>query len=137
MGWPLVGHLPAFLHDKLGFLSACAERYGDVVALRVGEPTYLLNNLADIKHVLIDNGSNYNRTWRMTSARGKRLWGNGMQTSFGAEHLRRRRLLQPAFSRRNLGTFLEVMLDCTRRRIALWRTPRFRTILSDVRRSGD
>ena len=33
--WPLVGHLPAFLHDKLGFLTQCAERYGDSVPLQI------------------------------------------------------------------------------------------------------
>jgi cytochrome P450 len=119
-GWPLIGHLPAFLHDKLGFLTRCAERYGDVVALRIGEPTYLLNDPVDIKHALIDNGSNYNRTWRMTSPRGKRIWGNGMQTSFGAEHLRKRRMVQPAFSRRSIGVLLPGMLDRTKQRIANW-----------------
>ena len=118
--WPLFGHLPAFLHDKLGFLTGCAERYGDVVALKIGEPTYLLNDPADIKHVLIDNGSNYNRTWRMTSPGGKRIWGNGMQTSFGAEHLRKRRMVQPAFSRRSIGVLLPVMLDRTKQRMATW-----------------
>jgi len=118
--WPLIGHLPAFLHDKLGFLAGCAERYGDVVALRIGGPTYLLNDPADIKHVLIDNSSNYNRTWRMTSPRGKRYWGNGMQTSSGAEHLHKRRLLQPAFSRRSIAVFFEIMLERTGRRIETW-----------------
>jgi len=118
--WPLIGHLPAYLHDKLGFLTRCSERYGDVVRLRIGEPTYLLNDPTDIKHVLIDNGSNYNRTWRMTSPRGKRLWGNGMQTSSGAEHLRKRRMVQPAFSRRSIGVFLEAMTDRTQRRMERW-----------------
>ena len=118
--WPLIGHLPAFLHDKLGFLAGCAERYGDIVALRIGEPTYLLNDPADIKYVLIDNSSNYNRTWRMTSARGKRYWGNGIQTSSGAEHLHKRRLLQPAFSRRSIAVFFEIMLDRIGRRIETW-----------------
>jgi cytochrome P450 len=117
---PLVGHLPAFLHDKLGFLTRCAERYGDAVPLRIGEPTYLLNDSADIQHVLIDNGSNYSKTWRLTSPRGKRLSGNGMQTSFGPEHLRQRRLLQPVFSRRTSGVFFDVMLGRTKRLMDTW-----------------
>jgi len=104
----------------LGFLTSCAERYGDVVPLRIGEPTYLLNDSADIQHVLIDNGSNYGKTRRLTSPRGKRLSGNGMHTSFGAEHLRQRRLLQPVFSRRTSGVFFEVMLGRTKRLMDKW-----------------
>ena len=119
--WPLVGHLPAFLHDKLGFLTRCAEQYGDTVPLHIGEPTYLLNDAADIQHVLIDNSANYSKTWRLTSPRGKRFSGNGLHTSFGAEHLRQRRMLQPVFSRSAIEElFFEVMLDRTRRRMETW-----------------
>ncbi|HLK22873.1 MAG TPA: cytochrome P450 [Bryobacteraceae bacterium] len=119
--WPLVGHLPAFLHDKLGFLTRCAEEYGDTVPLRIGEPTFLLNDAADIQHVLIDHSANYSKTWRLTSPRGKRFSGNGLHTSFGADHLRQRRMLQPVFSRSAIEElFFEVMLDRTSRRIDAW-----------------
>ena len=112
-GLPLVGHLPWFLADKLGFLRSCAARYGDVVKLRIGEPTYLLTNPADIQHVLIDKALSYSKTRRLTSERGKRLSGSGLQTSFGPEHLRQRRLLQPLFQRRSVETFYPVMLQKT------------------------
>jgi cytochrome P450 len=119
--WPLLGHLPAFLHDKLAFLTRCADQYGDTVPLRIGEPTYLLNDAADIQHVLIDNSANYSKTWRLTSPRGKRFSGNGLHTSYGAEHLRQRRMLQPVFSRSAIEElFFEVMLDRTRRRLEAW-----------------
>jgi cytochrome P450 len=118
--WPLVGHLPPYLRDKLGFLTQCVERYGDVVRLHMGEPTYLLNDPTDIQHVLVDNGGNYNKTWRLTSERGKRLSGSGMHTSFGVQHLRQRRMLQPAFSRASVGAFVDVMVERTKRRMAAW-----------------
>lgn len=119
--WPLVGHVPPFLRDKLEFLTRCAEEYGDTVPLRIGEPTFLLNDAADIQHVLIDNSANYTKTWRLTTRRGKRLSGNGLHTSFGAEHLRQRRMLQPVFSRSAIEEhFFQVMLDRTRRRIDAW-----------------
>jgi cytochrome P450 len=122
--WPLLGHLPAFLSDKLGFLTRCAEKYGDTVPLQIGEPTYLLNDAADIQHVLIDNSANYSKTWRLTSPRGKRFSGNGLHTSFGAEHLRQRRMLQPVFSRNAIEElFFDVMLDRTRRRMEAWTMP--------------
>jgi len=51
-GWPLVGQLPAFLADKLGFLMRCAEEYGGIVRLDFGGTTYLVNEPEDIRHVL-------------------------------------------------------------------------------------
>jgi cytochrome P450 len=112
-GLPLVGNLPWFLADKLGFLTSCAARYGDVVKLRIGEPTYLLTNPADIQHVLLDKALSYSKTPRLTSQRGRRLSGSGMQTSSGSEHLRQRRLLQPLFQRKSVETFYPVMLRKT------------------------
>ena len=64
-----MGHLPEFLYDKLGFLSRCAAQYGDVVKLKIGEPTFLLSNPEDIKHVLVVNPDNYVKSPRMTSLR--------------------------------------------------------------------
>ncbi len=93
--WPLLGHLPAYLPDKLGFLTRCAERYGDIVKLRMGTPTYLLNNPDDIKHVLETNHANYTKTSRLTSQRGKWLSGDGLLTSSGQAHLTQRRMMQP------------------------------------------
>ena len=120
-GWPVIGHLPAFLSHKLGFLTLCAERYGDIVPPRIGEPTFLLNDPAAIKHVLVDNIGNYSKTWRLTNPRGKRLSGNGLHTSFGVEHLRQRRMWKPVFSR-TAGDelFFEVMVHRIGRRMEDW-----------------
>ena len=117
---PLAGNLPWFLRDKVGFLTRSAAAYGDVVKLHMGEPTYLLTRAEDIQHVLVDNAVNYNKSWRLTSERGKRLSGRGLQTSAGATHLRQRRLLQPEFHRRSIETFLPIVLDRTRRRLSGW-----------------
>ena len=80
-GYPVVGHLPDFLRDKLGFLSRCAAEYGDVVKLEIGEPTFLLNNTGDIEHVLVRNSSNYEKSPRLTGKRGRRLSGEGLLTT--------------------------------------------------------
>ena len=96
-GYPLLGHLPDFLRDKLGFLSCCAAEYGDVVKLKIGEPTFMLNNPEDIKHLLVLNPDNYVKSPRMTSSKGKRLSGAGLLTSVGAAHLKQRRMMQPVF----------------------------------------
>ena len=70
-GLPLVGHLPIFLRDRLGFLSRCAEMDAAVVRFRLDSEIYLPLDAHDIKHVLETNYPNYDKSERMTSARGR------------------------------------------------------------------
>ncbi len=119
-GYPLVGNLPEFLYDKLGFLSRCAATYGDVIKLRIGELTFLLNNPDDIKHVLVLNPDNYGKSPRMTSARGKELSGAGLLTSVGPEHLRQRRMMQPVFYRKRVESFSRIITDGVGEMLARW-----------------
>src|SRR5436305_2019072 len=86
-GYPLVGHLPAFLRDRLGFLSRCAEMDAAVVRFKLDSDVYLLLDAQDLKHVLEANYPNYDKSQRMTSPRGKELSGSGLLTSSGREHL--------------------------------------------------
>ncbi len=119
-GYPLLGHLPGFLHDRIGFLSRCAAKYGDVVRLKLGEETYLLTAPDDVRHVLIVNADNYVKTPRLTSKRGKALSGSGLLTSVGPEHLRQRRLMQPSFNRRVVDTFARCIVEGVAERMAGW-----------------
>ncbi|HJT20592.1 MAG TPA: cytochrome P450 [Nitrospira sp.] len=104
-GLPLVGHLPWFLPNRLKFLETCARRYGDVVKLNLGGNTYLLTDPEDIKHVLVTNPDNYEKTPRMMSRKGKLVSGDGLLTASAAGHLRERRMLQPVFYRTSLMKF--------------------------------
>ncbi len=87
LGYPVLGHIPQFLSDKLGFLMKCAQGYGDVVKLKIGEPTYLILHPEDIKHVLEVHSQNYERGPRITSRSGKRLYGEGLFTAEDAPGL--------------------------------------------------
>lgn len=120
VGYPLVGHLPAFLHDKLGFLSRCAATYGDVTKLNIGEPTFLLSSPEDIKHILVLNPDNYVKSPRMTSSRGKRLSGAGLLTSVGATHLKQRRMMQPVFYRKTVESFSKTITEGIGQTLAQW-----------------
>ena len=119
-GYPLLGHLPGFLHDRLGFLSRCAAKYGEVVRLRLGEETFLLTAPDDVRHVLVVNADNYVKTPRLTSVRGRALSGSGLLTSVGPEHLRQRRLMQPSFNRRVVETFARRIVEGVAERVADW-----------------
>ena len=106
---PFVGHVPAFLHDKLGFLARCAARYGDVVKLDIGGPTFLVTHPDDVKHVLVSASDNYEKTPRLTGKRGRDFFGNGLVTAIGPAHLRQRRLLQPVFHRTVIDRFASLI----------------------------
>jgi len=129
--WPILGHLPAYLPDKLNFLTRAAQA-GGTPELQLGERTLLLTTPGDIQHVLTGNPGNYTKSPRLTSERGKRLSGRGMQTAVGAEHLRQRRLLQPAFHPRSIEPFYELMQVRTTRHLAAWRPGQTRNVSEDM-----
>lgn len=120
-GWPIVGQVPAFLSDKLGFLSDCAARYGDVVELHIGARTFLLNHPNDIGHVLVDNHTNYAKSDRLTSARGKRLVSAGLLSTSPQTHGPQRRILRPLFHRATIAGFAQTIARNTRTMVRRWR----------------
>jgi cytochrome P450 len=117
---PYVGHVPAFLHDRLGFLSRCAARYGDVVRLEIGGRTYLVSGPDDIKHVLVSNSANYEKTARLTGTRGRAFFGDGLVTARGQMHLRQRRMMQPAFHHAVIDRFGDVVASAAEQMLARW-----------------
>jgi cytochrome P450 len=104
-GYPVVGHVPAFLLDKLAFLERCAADSPGVVKIAVGGPTFLLTEPEDIGHVLLAAHRRYIKTPRVASPRGRKLFGRGVLTSTGDRHLSLRRAVQPAFNPRTLERF--------------------------------
>jgi cytochrome P450 len=119
-GYPILGHLPSYFHDRLAFLLRCDDGSGRPVRLRLGGTAYLLTDAADVEHVLLRNLRNYTKTSRLTSARGRRLLGRGLLTRVGDGHLERRRLLQPLFSRKRIGAFASVVADVADELAADW-----------------
>src|SRR5215213_5332799 len=119
-GYPVVGHLPLYLQDRLGFLLGCDDGSGRPVRLRLGRTAYLLTDASDVEHVLITNFRNYAKTPRLTGRRGRKLLGRGMLTSTGAEHLERRRMLQPLFSRKRIAAYDTVVAAVADEVAASW-----------------
>lgn len=117
---PLIGHVPAFLRDKLGFLRRTREQFGDCVKLRIGEPVWLLNDPSDIEHILVTNAYNYEKSPKLTSARGRKLSGSGLHTATGADHLPKRRRMQPLFHRSIVEGHTQLIVDLARERLESW-----------------
>src|SRR5215204_962465 len=103
-----VGHALAFRSDKLGFLLRCAGQ-GEVVELKLGGArTYLLNEPADIRHVLVTEAPRFPKNPRLVAAADPALFGEGLVGTPEAGHRSKRLSLQPAFDQRKLQSLADV-----------------------------
>ena len=117
----LIGdNLREYARDPLGYLSDRAREYGDVVGLRfMGQNLYLLSDPDLIEYVLIENNRNFTKTRILK--RNRRLLGEGLLTSEGEFWRRQRRLAQPAFHRKSVAAYGEVMVTYAKRSLEAWR----------------
>jgi len=107
--------------DSLERLVMAASECGDV--FRIHAPgrksdTWIINNPADIKRVLVTNHRNYTKGVGLD--RVKILLGNGIMTSEGATWRRQRRMIQPFFHRRVLEQFGTLIENCIDERLGRW-----------------
>ena len=120
VAWPVVGHLPYFMADPIGFLTRLKAAEGDVVRFQLGKlPFYLVSHPDAIKDVLVTQGANFTRGRAL--ARAKVLLGEGLLTSEGDFHKRQRRLVQPAFHRQRFAAYGEAMVAEADRFASRWR----------------
>lgn len=102
--------LMRFRRNPLLFLTQAAYEYGDVVRLKFGpRELILLNHPDDIYAMLVTNQKILAKS--VVLQRSKRLLGNGLLTSEGEQHMRQRRLVQPAFHRKRIAGYAEVMVS--------------------------
>ena len=107
---PIIGNLYAFRSDPLGFLNNAARKYGDLVYFKVArQHMYLVNHPDYVREVLVNNQSNFIKSRALQ--RAKVLLGEGLLTSEGQQHLRQRRLVQPAFHRERLVGYASAMSE--------------------------
>ena len=118
-GFPIVGMLPQMRSNPIRVFLAAADRYGDLVHLKVGPyHGYLLSTPDDIKHVLQDNYRNYHKS--PLYERLKESLGEGLVTSEDSFWRRQRRLAQPAFHRERIAEMVDAMVEATERTLDRW-----------------
>ncbi|MEO8430230.1 MAG: cytochrome P450 [Acidobacteriota bacterium] len=130
----LVGSLPDFARDVLGFLTSCAREHGDFVRFRLpGNEVFLVHDPRDIEAVLLTQRANFVKHsffWKHVTA----IFGNGLLTSEGDFWLKQRRLAAPAFHPDRIAGYGDVMAAFADRLAGGWRDGEVRDIHRDMMR---
>jgi len=106
------------IRDPLRFFVWLTQTYGDIVQYRSSvEPAYLINHPDYVQHVLQTNGQSYNKNTYLNKYMLEALTGQGLLTSENPLWREQRRLIQPAFHRRSLPAFAQLMTDAAGRTV--------------------
>ena len=122
------GPFPDFRRDTLGFLLRCQD-YGDVVKLPVGlliglllrdrdAAMYVLNDPADVKHVLVTNQSNYQKS--VVPPVESRIFGRGVLHTEGETHHQQRRLFLPFFHGNHVTAYTDLITSNAQDVVTRW-----------------
>ncbi|NJM17799.1 MAG: cytochrome P450 [Richelia sp. SM1_7_0] len=126
----LVGILPEYQRNPLGFLSNCTKNYGDIVYLPGLIPSYLLNHPDLIEEMLVKKQQNLVKS--QLGSIVKPLLGNGLLMSEGEFWKKQRHLINPAFHHARIATYSQVMVDYTQKMLTTWQDGEIRDIHHDM-----
>jgi len=97
-----------------------ARQYGELAYFRLGrQDVYLVTHPDFVREILVNNQANFTKSRALQRARI--LLGEGLLTSEDQQHVRQRRLVQPAFHRERLAGYARVMSGCTVRLRERWK----------------
>jgi len=105
--------------EPLSYLRELARTYGDVAHITAaGEHIVVLSHPQLVKDVLITHQRNFRKGRGLERAR--KLLGNGLLTNEGEDHLRQRRLIQPAFHKERIASYATAMTGYADRVQSRW-----------------
>lgn len=121
--------------DPLGVMQELQARFGDLVRISLaGKNIFLLSDPAMVKHVLVDNAGNYQKS--VATDQLKPLFGEGLLTSKGEHWRKHRRLTQPVFRPANIGRVLPLFHDETEATLAAWEQQRLQGQPVEITQDG-
>ncbi|MFT3772676.1 MAG: cytochrome P450 [Minicystis sp.] len=109
-----------FARDQLGMLRQLANRYGDVMEMKVlGRPFFLVSHPDDVEAVLVKHARVMVRDEYVVVL--ARVLGQGLLTSDGDLWKRQRKLMSQAFVPRRIQAYGEAMVRVTEAALRPWR----------------
>jgi cytochrome P450 len=129
----LLGNLPEFRRDMLGFFTHCSRQYGDLVALRFGNRRVHLATHPDfVEQILVTENRKFGKSYVFELLRP--VLGNGLLNSEGEFWLRQRRLMQPAFNRASVNSYATAIVESTSQLISGWQSGQTRDLHREMNR---
>lgn len=119
-GLPVVGNLIQFRRDPLTFVTAVHRTYGGVASVRILNRTVVMFFRPEhAQFFMVDHA----RSFAAGMGRDvmKRFLGEGLLTTDDPVHRWQRRLVQPAFHKKRVEGYADVMTSQTRQMLDEWR----------------
>lgn len=126
------GHFRQFMTDRLGFLTKLSK-LGDITTFKIGKQlAFFINHPDFIRDVLVTNHSKFEKGRALK--RAKNLLGEGLLTNEGKDHLRQRRMIQPAFHRQRIANYANSMIEFGEKMANEWKDGEERDISQEMMR---
>ena len=120
LGPQMLTAMGAIRRNPLQYLNSVWGQYGDVVQFPIPKPpSYLVNDPAAVRRVLVGNSRNYGKSTIQYKALSL-VTGEGLLTADTSAWRRQRPLVQPAFHHDTLDAVVGHVSSATRRVIAQW-----------------
>ncbi len=115
---PYIGNLLSFRSDPLGYFQQLQRTYGNMATIHIGKmPVVLLFRPEHVRYVLVEHP-------RFFSNSGLQQDGNsaneGLLTIDGVQHRQQRRAVQPAFHKKQVEGYAEVIDQYTQELLENW-----------------
>ena len=122
-GVPLLGHLPAFKRDMLGFFEQSQRACGDqFVASLAGRKLHILCHPQLAEQVLIKDKGSFGKLSQLRQDIGLPLvLGNGLLMNWGDSWRRQRAMMQPVFHKAQIARMATAITDAGERMLQRWR----------------
>lgn len=109
--------------DMPAYVILHRQQYGDIYRLKVGSIDLIIVTSPELaRHVLVENNRNYVKSFGYEVL--KTFLGEGLLTSEGEFWKQQRRLAQPAFHKRSVENFVQIMAEESESLAAKWETLR-------------
>ena len=117
----MIGQFAAFRRDQLRLLTSVEQKYGGLAYFKLGpQHVYLVSDPKLIEQVLVLKNPTFTKSPFLRKART--FLGEGLLTAEGQQHLRQRRLVQPAFHRDRLIRYASEMVAIADKFRSRWQT---------------
>lgn len=118
-GFAVFRHVAGFYSNALEMFAELAGKYGPVARLELGPYClHLLSKPEHLKHVLVDNASNYRKS--QAYGQTQAVVGFGLANNSDGTWRRRRQLVEMAFQTRHLAAYSAIAARHTQALVARW-----------------